>query len=155
MPGYYAEVALIAQPGEASSASRCRCSAATAGSANRSLKIAGKRSKARYFSTHFSADDKSPSGAGFREKHTRRKYGETPDAMAALGYDSRDDPGRRDQARRHAPTAESCATPSPRRRITTASPARSRSTRSATRTKPAVILTIKDGKFQFVETVAP
>ena len=115
-----------------SSASRCRCLAATAGWAIRCSKSRATRSMARSFPATSRADDKSPKVQEF-VKNFKAKYGEVPDDMAALGYDSAMILGRSDQARagttepRKAPRM-----PSRRPRIMTASPERSRSTPSAT-----------------------
>src|SRR5262249_40014157 len=40
-----------------------------------------------YFSNHYAADSDSPKVQDFVKKY-REKYGEVPDAMAALGYDA-------------------------------------------------------------------
>src|SRR5438093_13364312 len=51
------------------------------------IEIGGADVEGTYFSTHFSPEGKSPAVESFVRKF-REKYGELPDAMAALGYDS-------------------------------------------------------------------
>src|SRR5258707_1144894 len=50
--------------------------------------IGGKAIEGTYYSTHYSAEDSSPRVQEFVRKFQARWNGETPDAMAALGYDS-------------------------------------------------------------------
>ena len=49
--------------------------------------IGGEAVEGDYFSTHFSPEEQTPAVQNF-VKDFKAKYGETPDAMAALGYDS-------------------------------------------------------------------
>jgi branched-chain amino acid transport system substrate-binding protein len=51
------------------------------------LKVAGTALDGSFFSSHFSAEDKSPATQDFVTKF-KAKYGSVPDDMAALGYDS-------------------------------------------------------------------
>jgi branched-chain amino acid transport system substrate-binding protein len=88
--------------------------------------------------------------AGFKAKFN----GETPDAMAALGYDSV--MVLADAIKRAG------GTEGPKLREALASTrdfpgATGATTLDAQRdaSKPAVIITVKDGKFQYVETIAP
>ena len=118
------------------------------------IQIAGDALKGCYFSTHYSPDDQSPVVQAFVKKYQAKYDGETPDAMAALGYDSAMILA---DAIKRAGTTES---------------AKLRDAIAATRdfpgvsgkttldehrnaTKAAVIMTIKDGKFQYVETINP
>ena len=106
-----------------------------------------------YFSTHFSPEQKSPAVENFVKKF-QAKYHELPDAMAALGYDSAmvlmeamkragatDGPKVRDAiaATRDYPGITGNITLDEHRNAT----------------KAAVILTVKDGKFKYLETVTP
>ncbi len=117
------------------------------------VEVAGQAMEGNFFSNHFSAEDQSPIIQDFLKKY-RAKYKEDADAMAALGYDSAMILA---EAIKRAGTTES---------------AKLRDAIAATRdyqgvtgkitidekrnaSKPAVILTIKNGKFSFVETVAP
>ena len=106
-----------------------------------------------YYSTHFSSESTEPLAQKFVAAY-KAKYNETPDAMAALGYDSAlvladaikragstEGPKVRDAlaATRDFPGATGATTLNEKRDAT----------------KPAVIITAKDGKFQYVETVSP
>lgn len=51
------------------------------------ISIGGVAVEGTYFSTHFSPEESSPAVQDFVKKF-QAKYGSTPDAMAALGYDS-------------------------------------------------------------------
>ena len=119
------------------------------------MQIAGAEAlEGTYYSTHFSPDNTDPLAqkfvAGFRAKYG----GETPDAMAALGYDSvmvladairragtTSGPELRDAlaATRDLPGATGATTLDAKRDAS----------------KSAVIITTRDGRFQFVETIAP
>lgn len=50
-------------------------------------KVGGDAIDGGYFSNHYSSDDTSPLVVDFR-KNYEAKYGKTPDALAALGYDA-------------------------------------------------------------------
>lgn len=51
------------------------------------VKIGGDAVNNSYFTNHFSKDDKRPEVQEFVKKYTQ-KYGQAPDALAALGYDA-------------------------------------------------------------------
>jgi branched-chain amino acid transport system substrate-binding protein len=51
------------------------------------ISIGGNAVEGTYFSTHFSPEQSSPAVQDFVKKF-KAKYGQAPDAMAALGYDS-------------------------------------------------------------------
>jgi branched-chain amino acid transport system substrate-binding protein len=152
VPGYYAEVALIARQ-----ARQLGIKAPLLGGdgwvGESLLPVGGPALEGCYFSCHFSADDKSPVVQNFVSKY-KAKYGNTPDDMAALGYDSAmiladaikragttDEPALRDAiaATKDFKAVTGTITLDDKRNAT----------------KPAVILAIKDGKYQFQETVAP
>jgi branched-chain amino acid transport system substrate-binding protein len=117
------------------------------------IEIGGADVEGTYFSTHFSPEAKSPAIETFVRKF-RGKYGELPDAMAALGYDS------------------AMVLAAAIRRAGTTEGSKLRDAIAATRdhegitgkitldekrnaAKPAVILTVKDGEFKYLETVTP
>ena len=117
------------------------------------VKIGGEAMDGNFFSNHFSTQDKSPVVQDFLDKYRDRYHAEA-DAMAALGYDSAMILAN---AIKHAHSTDGnlvrdaiAATkdyPGVTGKITIDDK------RNAT--KPAVVLTIKDGKFQYVETIAP
>jgi branched-chain amino acid transport system substrate-binding protein len=117
------------------------------------VEVGGKAMEGNFFSNHFSVEDQSPPIQDFIKKYLA-KYKEETDAMAALGYDSAMILA---DAIKRAGTTESdklrdaiAATkdfPGITGKITI--------DENRNASKPAVILTIKDGKFKYVETVAP
>jgi branched-chain amino acid transport system substrate-binding protein len=86
VPGYYGEVALIARE-----ARQLGIKAPLLGGdgwvGESLLKVAGHALDGSFFSNHYSQDDPSPVIQNFVKTY-QAKYGEKPDAMAALGYDS-------------------------------------------------------------------
>jgi branched-chain amino acid transport system substrate-binding protein len=118
------------------------------------LEIGGKAMEGTYYSTHYSAEDQTPAVQEFLKKFRARWNGEIPDAMAALGYDSA--MVLADAIKRAGGTEE------PKLRDAIAATkdfvgVTGKTTLDEHRnaTKPAVILTIKDGKFKYVETINP
>jgi branched-chain amino acid transport system substrate-binding protein len=118
------------------------------------LEIGGKAMEGTYYSTHYSAEDSSPKVQEFVKKFKARWNGETPDAMAALGYDSA--MVLADAIKRAGTTDE------PKLRDAIAATkdfvgVTGKTTLDEHRnaTKPAVVITIKDGKFKYVETINP
>jgi branched-chain amino acid transport system substrate-binding protein len=118
------------------------------------LQIGGKAMEGTYYSTHYSAEDQAPKVQEFVKKFRTRWNGETPDAMAALGYDSvmvlagaiksagtTEEPKLRDAI---AATKDFVG-------IT----GKTTLDEHRNATKPAVIITVKDGKFKYVETINP
>jgi branched-chain amino acid transport system substrate-binding protein len=152
VPGYYGEVALIARE-----ARQLGIKAPLLGGdgwvGESLLKVAGHALDGSFFSNHYSQDDPSPVIQNFVKTY-EAKYGDKPDAMAALGYDSAKILA--DAITRAGTTAE------PQLRDAIASTKDFKGvtgdiTLDADRnaTKAAVILTIANGGFQFVQRVAP
>jgi branched-chain amino acid transport system substrate-binding protein len=117
------------------------------------IAIGGTATEGCYYSTHFSPQDTSPAVQNF-VKEFKAKYNETPDAMAALGYDSAmilaaamKTAGTTDGAKIRDALAAEKNFPGVTGNITMDA------NRNAS--KPAVILTIKNGQFNYVQTVAP
>jgi len=152
VPGYYAEVALIARE-----ARQLGIKAPLLGGdgwvGESLLKVAGNALDGSFFSNHYSQDDPSPVIQNFVKTY-QAKYGEKPDAMAALGYDS---------AKILADAiTRAGTTDGPKLRDAIAATRDFKGvtgdiTLDADRnaTKAAVILTIANGGFQFVQRVAP
>ena len=119
------------------------------------IQIAGSEAlQGTYYSTHFSPENTDPVAQKFVAAYRARYGGETPDAMAALGYDSAmvlADAIRRAGSTESAKLRDALAATSGYAGATGAT------TLDANRdaSKPAVIITVKDGKFQYVETIAP
>lgn len=152
VPGYYNDVALIARQAKEIGLS-VPLFGGDGWESENLLQVAGDAVEGYYFSTHCSPDDDSPKMKAFVEAYTA-KYNKKPDAMAALGYDS------------VYVLAEAI------KRAGTTEPAALRDAIAATKdfegvtgkfsldssrnaVKSAAIIQIKDGKFTFLETIAP
>lgn len=152
VPGYYNDVALIAiQAKEAGLA--VPMFGGDGWESENLLNVAKDAVEGHYFSTHCSPEDTSPKMTSFVAAY-KAKFGKTPDAMAALGYDSAYVLA---EAIKRAGTTESAA-------LRTAIAATKDfdgvtgkfsldDKRNAI--KSAAILQIKNGKFTFLESVAP
>jgi len=153
VPGYYTEAALIVRQ-----ARELGLDMPFLGGdgwvADELLSIGGDSLNGCYYSTHFSPENKSAEVRRFVSNYKARWGGETPDAFAALGYDSA---GVLVDAIRRAGTTEG-----PRLRDALA---QTRGYRGATgdttidanrdASKAATIIAIRGGKLNFLETVAP
>lgn len=86
VPGYYTELGLIAKQ-----ARELGIAAPLLGGdgwdSEKTLEIGGSAVEGYYFSTHYAADSDAPQVVEFVAKFLA-KYSASPDAMAALGYDS-------------------------------------------------------------------
>jgi len=116
------------------------------------LEIGGPAMEGTYYSTHFSATDTRPKVQSFVQSF-KTKFGETPDSMAALGYDSvlvLADAIRRAGSTDGTKIRDALAQTKDLDGVT------GKTTLDAQRNapKPAVIITIKNGKFQYVETIS-
>jgi branched-chain amino acid transport system substrate-binding protein len=107
-----------------------------------------------YFSTHYSPDAGSEKGKTFVEAYKKRFNGKVPDAMAALGYDSAMILA---DAIKRAGTAESSKIRDAIAAVKDYEAVTGKITINAKRDaeKSAVILQVKDGKYLYVETIAP
>lgn len=86
VPGYYTEVGLIARQTRELGLT-VPLLGGDGWDSPKTLEIGGTAINGCYFTNHYAADDPSPTVQNFIEKY-RKKYGNTPDAMAVLGYDS-------------------------------------------------------------------
>lgn len=152
VPGYYGEVGLIARQ-----ARRLGIKQPMFGGdgwdAPALFALAGKELEGCYISNHYSAEDASPAVRHFATAY-RARYGESPDAMAALGYDSVKvlaDAIRRAGTTEAVKLREAIATTKDLPCVTGAV------TIDAERnaTKSAVILRVESGAFKYHATVAP
>ena len=152
VPGYYTEVGLIALQ-----AKQLGLTVPIFGGdgweSSSLVPIGGTALEGDYFSTHFSPEDTSPAVQNFVKQY-KQKFNETPDAMAALGYDSvmiladaMKKTGSTDGAKVRDALAAEKDFPGVTGNLTMDA------NRNAS--KPAVILTIKNGAFKYVETVSP
>jgi branched-chain amino acid transport system substrate-binding protein len=152
VPGYYAEVALIGKEARLLGI-KVPLLGGDGWVGDSLLKVAGSSLDGSFFSCHFSAEDKSAVVQDFVKKF-KAKYNEPPDDMAALGYDSAVILA---EAIKTAGTTAgdklSAAIAATKNHAGITGNITLDEHRNAT--KPAVILTIAGGGFQFVQSVAP
>jgi branched-chain amino acid transport system substrate-binding protein len=118
------------------------------------LQIGGKAMEGTYYSTHYASEDQAPKVQEFVKKYRTRWNNETPDAMAALGYDSAMvlvDAIKRAGTTDGPKLRDAIAATKDFEGVT------GKTALDANRnaTKPAVVITIKDGKFKYLETINP
>lgn len=116
--------------------------------------IGGQAVEGNYFSTHYSPEAGGEKGKAFVTAYQKRYGGKTPDAMAALGYDSAMvlfDATKRAGATDGQKVRDALAATKDFEGAT------GKTTLDAHRdaNKAAVILQVKSGKFKYVETIAP
>jgi branched-chain amino acid transport system substrate-binding protein len=150
--GYYNEVALVAKQARELGITVPLLGGDGWDSASL-IEVGGKAMEGCFYSNHFSNEDQSPAIQEFVKKY-EAKHGSKPDAMAALGYDSAkillDAIKRAGSVEGKALRDAIAATkdyPGITGKITL--------DESRNANKPAVILTIKDGKVVYTETIAP
>jgi branched-chain amino acid transport system substrate-binding protein len=152
VPGYYTEVATIARQARELGMTMPLLGG-DGWDSPRLFEIGGDALNGCYISNHYSVDDPSPAIQKFVGDY-RGRYKQTPDALAALGYDA----ARilSDAITRAGSTApdkirDALATTKDFPGVT------GKITINAERNaiKPAVILKIDNGKFVYVETVSP
>jgi branched-chain amino acid transport system substrate-binding protein len=153
VPGYYTEAALISKQ-----ARELELSYPIFGGdgweAPQLIEIGGKAMEGTFYSTHYSPENSSPGVQSFVRKFRARFADETPDAMAALGYDSAmvlADAIKRAGTTEHSKLRAAIAATKNYDGVTGLTTIDSH--RNAT--KSAVVITVKDGQFKFVESIAP
>ncbi len=107
-----------------------------------------------YFSTHYSPEAGGPKAKAFVEAYKKRYSGKLPDAMAALGYDSAMilfDAMTRAGGTEGAKVRDALAGTKEYDAVT----GKITINQDRDADKSAVILQVKDGKFSYVETIAP
>ena len=153
VPGYYTDVALICLQAKELGLS-VPLFGGDGWESEKLLEIGGDAVNGHYFSTHYSPDEESPKVKGFVEAYQKRFNGKKPDAMAALGYDSMcvlADALKRAGSTESAKLRDAIAATKDFEAVT------GKLTLDASRnaTKSAVILQVKDGKFTYLQTIAP
>jgi branched-chain amino acid transport system substrate-binding protein len=118
------------------------------------IEIGGKAMENTFYSTHYSPEADAPAVQNFVKKFKARFNNETPDAMAALGYDSAmvlADAIKRAKGTEPAKLRDAIAATKDFEGVT------GKTTIDAQRnaTKAAVIIKVENGKFRYVETIAP
>ncbi len=152
VPGYYAEAALICKQARDLGMTLPLFGVDGWESAEL-INIGGKAVEGAYLSTHYSPASRDPQIVAFNDRYTKR-WGDGTNALCALGYDSA---MLLVDAIKRAGTTDG-----PKLRDALAT---TRNFKGVTGvitfdehrnpTKSAVVLQVKDGKFVFVETVAP
>ena len=149
VPGYYTEVGLIALQ-----AKQLGITVPFFGGdgweSSHSCPSAARRWKAIIFPRIFRRQDTSPAVQHF-VKEFKAKYNETPDAMAALGYDSAMILADAMKTRRHDRRRENPRRAGGDEKFSRRHRQHHDGRRTATPPKPAVILTIKDGAVQYLK----
>ena len=153
VPGYYTEVGLIALQ-----ARQLGITVPLFGGdgweSSALVPIGGKALEGDFFSTHFSPEDVSPTVQSFVKAYKAKYNGEMPDAMAALGYDSA---MMLVDAMKHAGSTDGAKVRDALAAEKDFQGVTGDITMDANRnaSKPAVILTITNGMFKYMETIKP
>lgn len=153
IPGYYTEIGLIASQARQLGIEVPMFGGDGWDSKETLLEVAGKAVEGCFFSNHFAADDPSPVIQEF-VKNYQAKYNKVPDAMAALGYDSAKilaDAIQRAGSTENEKIRDAIGATKDFQGVTGKITLDDQ--RNAVKT--AVIVTIKDGEFKYVETVTP
>ncbi|MBA4148919.1 MAG: ABC transporter substrate-binding protein [Verrucomicrobia bacterium] len=152
IPGYYTEVGLIAQQ-----ARQLGITVPLFGGdgweSSKLVEIGGQAIEGAYFSTHYSPEQQTQQSVQFVEKY-KAKYNSLPDAMAALGYESAlilADAIKRAGSTEGSKIRDALAATRDFEGVT----GKTNIDENRNAEKPAVILTIKNGEFKYVETVEP
>ena len=152
LPGYYAEVALIARQARQLGI-KVPFMGGDGWVGDSLLPVAQGALNGSFFSSHFSAENQEPVVQAFLKRY-RAKYGGEPDDMAALGYDSAKilaDAIKRAGTTDGPALRDAIAATKDYQGVT------GKISLDAQRNanKPAVVQTIANGKFKFLESVAP
>ncbi|MEY4688475.1 MAG: hypothetical protein RIR76_2498 [Verrucomicrobiota bacterium] len=153
LPGYYTEAALVCKQAR-DLGLNLPLFGGDGWEAPQLISIGGAAVEGTYYSTHYSPENKSPAVSGFVERFRKRWNNEVPDAMAALGYDAAmvlADAIKRAGTTDSAKLREALAATKNLPGVT------GDTTLDAQRnaSKAAVVIAVRDGKFKFLETVAP
>jgi branched-chain amino acid transport system substrate-binding protein len=117
------------------------------------IQIAGDSLKNTYYSTHFSPFKETPEVQTFVKAFQAKYNGETPDAMAALGYDSA--LVLADSIKRAGTTDSSKLRDAIAATDLTGATGRTKIDEHRDAPKAAVIITVEDGKLKFLRDVQP
>lgn len=153
VPTYYTEAALIAKQARDLGIS-VPLFGGDGWEAPELLKIGGSAIEGLYYSTHYTPESNSPEVKAFVEKFKKRWNGEVPDAMAALGYDSARilaDAIKRAGSTKNTKLRDAIGQTKDFPGVT----GKTTIDEHRNASKAAAIVTVKDGQFKFVETVAP
>ncbi|HSY53545.1 MAG TPA: ABC transporter substrate-binding protein [Opitutaceae bacterium] len=153
VPGYYTEAALICKQAHELGLN-VPIFGGDGWEAPELIEIGGADVEGCYYSTHYSPKASLPAVQAFVKRFQARFGGETPDAMAALGYDSAmvlADAIKRAGSTDGAKIRDALAATKDFPGIT----GKTTIDEHRNATKSAVIITVKNGQFEFVQTVEP
>jgi len=153
VPGYYTEAALICKQAKDLGIT-VPIFGGDGWEAPQLVEIGGTAVEGAYYSTHYSPENQTPAVTKFLANYKQRWNNEVPDAMAALGYDSANvliDAIKRAGTTEGPALRDAIAATQGYVGVTGTTNLDAQRNAS----KPAVVITIKDGKFRFVESVAP
>ena len=153
VPGYYTEAALIARQARELDM-KFPLFGGDGWEAPELVKIGGDAVEGCYYSTHYSPEVDTPAVKGFVERFKARFGGEVPDAMAALGFDSAEvmvDAIRRANSTEGPLVRDALAATRGFEGVT----GTTTMDKDRNASKAAVVIMVKDGKFKFVQSVAP
>jgi len=152
LPGYYTEVGLVVRQ-----AKKLGLTVPFMGGdgwdSPRLIEIGGDALNGSYYSNHFSVSDPSPAIQKFVSDYKAR-YGETPDALAGLGFDAASilfDAIKRANSTEGAKVRDAIAQTKDFPGIT----GKITLDKDRNAVKPAVVLQVKEGKLNYVETITP
>ena len=152
VPGYYQEVGLIIRQARQLGI-KVPLFGGDGWEAPELLDIAKEAAEGTYYTTHYSPEAKTPEVQNFVKAY-REKYNETPDAMAALGYDSAivlADAIKRAGSTEGPKLRDALAATKGVQGVTGTTTI----DKNRDATKPATVITIKNGKFEYVDTIQP
>jgi branched-chain amino acid transport system substrate-binding protein len=152
IPGYYTDVGLIARQAK-SLGLRAVLLGGDGWDSPKLTEIGGDAIEGSYFSNHYSVDDPSPAVQHFVAAY-RKKYGASPDSIAALSYDAA---RLLSDAIRRAGSTEGKRVRDALADTKDFAGVSGKIAMDADRNpiKPAVVLKVEKGRFRFVTSVAP
>jgi branched-chain amino acid transport system substrate-binding protein len=152
VPGYYTEVGTIARQAR-DLGMKVPLLGGDGWDSPKLTEIGGDAVNGSYFSNHYSVDDPSPRIQKFVADY-KKKYGIVPDGLAAMGYDAAkvlfDAMGRAGSADA-AKVRDALAATKDYQAVT----GNITIDKDRNAVKPAVVLKIANGKFEYVETIKP
>lgn len=152
VPGYYNEVGLIARQARELGIT-VPIMGGDGWDSPTLTEIGGPAMEGNFFANHFSTEDKSPVIQEFIKKY-RDRFGRDPDGMAALGYDAAKvllDAMTRAGSTENTKVRDALAATKDFQGVT----GKITIDENRNANKSAVVLTIKDKGFHYVETIAP
>ena len=152
VPGYYQDVALIAEQAKELGL-KVTLMGGDGWDSEKLFELGGAAVDGSYVSNHYSSDDPSPRVQEFIKRY-QAKFGSSPDSLAALGYDSA---RVVIDALKRAPDMSGPALRDEIAKTRDFPGVAGTITLDANRNpvKPAVVLKVEGGKFKYVATVAP